>query len=177
MATHSGVLAWRIPVTGEPGGLPSMGSHRVRHDWSDLAATWVGHVSPPSWTTFHLSPNPISLGCSRALLWVPCFVHRTCTDHSILKMVIYMFLAILSNHATLAFSHWVQKSVLYICVSLCCPACRIMGTIFLNSIYKQEYTVFIHTEYIHTYICIYIYIYTEYTVFLFLTYFTLYNRL
>ena len=38
MATHSSVLAWRIPGTGEPGGLPSMGSHRVGHDWSDLAA-------------------------------------------------------------------------------------------------------------------------------------------
>ena len=38
MATHSSVLAWRIPGTGEPGGLPSMGSHRVRHDGSDLAA-------------------------------------------------------------------------------------------------------------------------------------------
>ena len=36
MATHSSVLAWRIPETGEPGGLPSMGSHRVGHDWSDL---------------------------------------------------------------------------------------------------------------------------------------------
>ena len=32
MATHSGVLAWRIPGTGEPGGLPSVGSHRVGHD-------------------------------------------------------------------------------------------------------------------------------------------------
>ena len=38
MATHSSVLAWRIPGTGKPGGLPSMGSHRVRYDWSDLAA-------------------------------------------------------------------------------------------------------------------------------------------
>ena len=38
MATHSCVLAWRIPGTGEPGGLQSMGSHRVGHDWSDLAA-------------------------------------------------------------------------------------------------------------------------------------------
>ena len=38
MATHSSVLAWRIPGTGELGGLPSMGSHRVGHDWSDLAA-------------------------------------------------------------------------------------------------------------------------------------------
>ena len=32
MATHSSILAWRIPGTGEPGGLPSMGSHRVGHD-------------------------------------------------------------------------------------------------------------------------------------------------
>ena len=32
MATHSSVLAWRIPGTGEPGGLPSVGSHRVRHN-------------------------------------------------------------------------------------------------------------------------------------------------
>ena len=38
MATHSSVLAWRIPGTAEPGGLLSMGSHRVGHDWSDLAA-------------------------------------------------------------------------------------------------------------------------------------------
>ena len=38
MATHSTVLAWTIPGTGEPGGLPSMGSHRVGHNWSDLAA-------------------------------------------------------------------------------------------------------------------------------------------
>ena len=41
MATHSSVLAWRIPGTGEPGGLPSMGSHRVGHDWSVLAAVSV----------------------------------------------------------------------------------------------------------------------------------------
>ena len=38
VATHSSVLAWRIPGMGEPGGLPSMRSHRVGHDWSDLAA-------------------------------------------------------------------------------------------------------------------------------------------
>ena len=38
MATHSSMLAWKIPGTGEPGGLPSMGLHRVGHDWSDLAA-------------------------------------------------------------------------------------------------------------------------------------------
>ena len=38
MATHSSVPAWRIPGTAEPGVLPSMGSHKVGHDWSDLAA-------------------------------------------------------------------------------------------------------------------------------------------
>ena len=51
MGTHSSVLAWRIPGTGEPGGLPSMGSHRVGHDWSDLAAVaarfiWASLVAP-----------------------------------------------------------------------------------------------------------------------------------
>ena len=39
-ATHSSVLAWRIPGTGEPGGPPSMGSHRVGHDWSEAAAAY-----------------------------------------------------------------------------------------------------------------------------------------
>ena len=38
MATHSSILAWRIPGTGEPSGLLSMGLHKVGHDWSDLAA-------------------------------------------------------------------------------------------------------------------------------------------
>ena len=41
MAPHSSTLAWRIPGMGEPGGLPSMGSHRVGHDWSDLAAAAI----------------------------------------------------------------------------------------------------------------------------------------
>ena len=61
MATHSSVLAWRIPGTGEPGGLPSMGSHRVGHDWSDLAAAAARHctkqggkdeVGLPTWKGF-----------------------------------------------------------------------------------------------------------------------------
>ena len=44
MATHSSVLAWRIPETGEPGGLPSMWSHRVGHNWSDLAVAAVINI-------------------------------------------------------------------------------------------------------------------------------------
>ena len=50
MATHSSVLAWRIPGMGEPGGLPSTGSHRVRHDWSDLASKYTHLMVPPSKT-------------------------------------------------------------------------------------------------------------------------------
>ena len=45
MASHSSVLAWRIPGMAEPGGLPSMGSHRVGHDWSDLAAAAATQVT------------------------------------------------------------------------------------------------------------------------------------
>ena len=45
MATYSSVLAWRTPGTGEPGGLPSMGLHRVGHDWSDLAKVQNHHLS------------------------------------------------------------------------------------------------------------------------------------
>ena len=44
MPTHSSVLAWRIPGMGEPGRLPSMGLHRVGHNWSDLAAAAVAFV-------------------------------------------------------------------------------------------------------------------------------------
>ena len=61
LATHSSVLAWRIPGTGDPGGLPSMGSHRVGHDWSDLAAyvmqsPFAVHVKL---TTLFISCTPI----------------------------------------------------------------------------------------------------------------------
>jgi len=45
MATHSSVLTWRILGTGEPGGLPSLGSHRVGHHWSDLAAAAAVYYS------------------------------------------------------------------------------------------------------------------------------------
>ena len=51
MATHSSVLAWRIPGMGEPDGLPSMGSHRVGHDWSDLAAAAAAAMPFYIWMT------------------------------------------------------------------------------------------------------------------------------
>ena len=48
MATHSTILAWRIPGTAEPGGLLSMGLHRVGHDWSDLALLNQTRVHSPN---------------------------------------------------------------------------------------------------------------------------------
>ena len=57
MATHSSVLAWRIPGTAEPGGLPSMGLHRVGHDWSDLAAAAAAADTNVISKIMHQSPR------------------------------------------------------------------------------------------------------------------------
>ena len=68
MATCSSVLAWRIPGTGEPGGLPSLGSHRVGHDWSDLAAVAQ---------RFHT----LTWNCDvNVQIWVELFKETTLTD-------------------------------------------------------------------------------------------------
>ena len=78
MAVHSSVLAWRIPGMGEPGGLPYMRSHRVGHDWSDLAATaassFVFFLN--TWNTLPFSPCLLSIDCiewndDKALVRVP----------------------------------------------------------------------------------------------------------
>ena len=66
MAPHSSTLAWRIPWTEEPGGLPSMWLHRVGHDWSDLAAVavtpWTAACQASlSITNFQSPPKPMSI--------------------------------------------------------------------------------------------------------------------
>ena len=69
MATHSSFLAWRIPGMGKPSGLLSMGSHRVRHDWSDLAAAATvaeyivdcGFLKVKDYVFFHLHLNFIEV--------------------------------------------------------------------------------------------------------------------
>ena len=73
MATHSSVLAWRIPGTGQPHGLSSMGLHRIGHDWSDLAAAAVkdsrlaqGHMTNITcplvfWQFYSFSTPPLLL--------------------------------------------------------------------------------------------------------------------
>ena len=89
MATHSSVPAWRIPGTGEPGGLPSMGSHRVGHDWSDLAAAAVPSVFSCCvqlfvipWTAAHPRNFPgKNTGVSYHFLLQGIFPHLLCLLH------------------------------------------------------------------------------------------------
>ena len=69
MATHSSVLAWRIPGMAEPGGLPTMGSHRVGHDWRDLAAA-AAAAACILWRNVSLVLLPIFwLGCLLFCYW------------------------------------------------------------------------------------------------------------
>ena len=69
MATHSSVLAWRMPGTAEPGGLPSMGSHRVGHNWSDLVAAAAAAVS-----LIHLACQSNSSLSAKASDQLNCFL-------------------------------------------------------------------------------------------------------
>ena len=103
MATHSSVLAWRIPGTGEPGGLPSMGSHTVRCDWSDLAAAAaLYHLLSAAFKTERLiwaaissilaaSPYTLTLhkGRSASKLYEPMLI---CIKISILKFLTMLLL-------------------------------------------------------------------------------------
>ena len=77
MATHSSVIAWRISGTGEPVGLPSMGLHRVGHDWSDLAAAAAGtewkdaacKIIHREWVLFGLKKKGISKSQKLVKVW------------------------------------------------------------------------------------------------------------
>ena len=78
MATHSSVLVWRIPGTEEPGGLPSMGSHRVRHDSSDSSSSSSRYLSREK-----PSPNTLQIiAASLPSLFIPlnslCFSLHYC---------------------------------------------------------------------------------------------------
>ena len=83
MATHSSILAWRIPGMREPGGLPSMGSHRVGHNWSDLAVAAICLYLPkcpqpkpstPAYLQAMTYSKPKSLGVRN------CFLNWLCNS-------------------------------------------------------------------------------------------------
>ena len=117
---------------------------------------WVYMCPPHPEHSSHFLPHPITLGCPRAPALSALLHSLSVRGLSILHMVIYMFqcYSLISSHTALF--HRVQKSVLYICVSFAVFAYRVVISIFLNSTYMCQYTAL---------------------VFLFLTYFILYNRL
>ena len=63
MATHFSVLSWRIPGTGEAGGLPSMGSHRVEHDRSNLAVAAAVVRAVSTWVNLSFSLTLLRIAC------------------------------------------------------------------------------------------------------------------
>ena len=111
MATHSSVLAWRIPGTVEPGGLPSVGSHRVGHDWSDLAAVfhykYVAHllyllICEEHLGSFHVfaivNSAAVNIGV-HASLWVTVlsgYIPRSgLVDHIVILLLVFWWNSIL----------------------------------------------------------------------------------
>ena len=79
MATHSSILAWRIPGTEEPSGLPSLGSHRVGHNWSDLAATAAAAAATPIKIVLHhyLVHTDTWIKLKKNILWNNETFHQT----------------------------------------------------------------------------------------------------
>ena len=101
MATHSSVLAWRIPGTEEPSGLLSMGSHRVRHDWRDLAAA---------------AAEPLNNKSSDPGLWL----HAKIYDWFVILFfsVFYQFVILLPAghyHSVALTQNWNYISVVLVC--------------------------------------------------------------
>ena len=107
MATHSSVPAWRIPGMGEPGGLPSMGLHRVGHDWSDLAAatTQKEHSLVHVWLR------------KSHILAVPHSLSNNSSGHSE-RSVKFMNQYIQSTHKNLWGSHATNKES-HVCTDMC----------------------------------------------------------
>ena len=108
MATHSSVLAWRIPGTGEPGGLPSVGSYRVGHDWSDLVVVVVITVVSNSLTprTAALQAS-LSFPISQSLFKLTSIElvmpsnHQILCDYCLLLPSIFPSIRVFSNESVL----------------------------------------------------------------------------
>ena len=144
VATHSSVLAWRIPGMGEPGGLPSMGSHRVGHDWSDLAAAaawcfryWnVDCVQFPSSST-HLNNNPVMWDWPCFTIAIHIVLHTlfSCTKENLSYFQLFFYLLFTVNKKNDNKISWQLKKWLsanhvfqhfcYSPISLCIKMCSL----------------------------------------------------
>ena len=104
MATHSSVLAWRVPGTGEPGGLSSMESHRVGHDWSDLAAAAVAAY----FYLVHFLSVGMYLSYSFLLSFLPSLLACVCV-HLLSHVRFFVTLWTLAHEAPLSMGFSRQK--------------------------------------------------------------------
>ena len=146
MATHSSLLAWRIPGTGEPGGLQSIGSQRVGHDWVTFPfsftlqyhvgfchiSTWIsyGSIYVPTLPTSTLSTP---LCCQRSLDLSSLHHTEISIGYLILHVVMHMV-----QRCSLTLSHPVLPLLCPQICSLwlhlyCCPPDRLISTMFLDS--------------------------------------------
>ena len=92
MATQASVLAWRIPGMGEPGGLLSIGSHRVRHNWSDLTAAAAEVSYLTIWTVSSIETD--------SKLFLPLWFF--CASDSVIFFFFFLFLNFGKLHSTWA---------------------------------------------------------------------------
>ena len=153
MATHSSVLTWRIPGTAEPGGQPSMGLHRVGHDWSDsaVAAVVFHYVYTTSSLVIHLLMDIQVLSMSWllyiVLLWTQGCIHRfelQFCPHIYMPGVWsppsawFLFLSLIPS-PSLA---WVTHSSLLLSFCLCCTWCYFSGDFNAWSWHEEQASTF-----------------------------------
>ena len=133
MATHSSVLAWRIPGTGEPGGLPPMGSHRVGHNGSNLAAAAASIRQSQS-------PSVCAWVCVCARARTPC---RTARGISVLRPRIE---SVPSAVEVWSLNHWTAREVpnLPVYPSLTSPLATV-------NLFATSVTLFLFCKYAHLY--------------------------
>ena len=133
MATHSSVPAWWIPGMGEPGGLPSLGSHRVGHDWSNLAPAAAYVTLAVTYSVSYVMPEikgsgiliygwnwaqPASYLFGSSLITTIAQKNKSCHFHRYLKIVLWIFPALPKFsvlHYILEFAqihaHWVSDPI------------------------------------------------------------------
>ena len=115
MATHSRVLAWRIPGTGEPGELSSMGVHRVGHDWSNLAAA-ASLWSPKAQVNFFSDqPWPRTIQW-REFLEIPPYLSDLGQNHCSTHQFVWagLITRVFTMNKYLLYFNWTNKSNLII---------------------------------------------------------------
>ena len=115
MATHSSVLAWRIPGMGEPGGLPSVGLRRVRHNWSNLAAA----AAAAAWLSSAIE-GPISISAllhsstivGEGIILLVCFNPLTENNHLIQTIMFRSHYHTVYNNMCY-YPKWLKKNIAF----------------------------------------------------------------